>query len=59
MTTDLGTKDQKQAFKEAINEWLDNKFMLFGKYTFGSLLAAAFAGLIYLAIYSLPIHVFK
>lgn len=41
---------QKRAIKEAINEWLDEKFAEFGRWTFYGLAAAAFAGAIYLAL---------
>jgi len=41
---------QKRAIKEAINEWLNEKFAEFGRWTFYGLAAAAFAGAIYLAL---------
>lgn len=41
---------QKQAVKEALREWLDDQFASFGKWTFTGLLAAAFVGLVYLAL---------
>ena len=41
---------QKRAIKEAINEWLNEKFAEFGRWTFYGLLAAAFAGAVYLAL---------
>jgi len=40
----------KEAVKEALSEWLDKKFTQFGKWTFNSLLAAAFSGAVYLAL---------
>ncbi len=39
---------QKEAIKEAITEWMDEKFAEFGKWTFRGLIAAAFAGCVYL-----------
>lgn len=41
---------QKQAIKEAIREWLDEQFATLGRWTFHGLLAAAFAGAVYLAL---------
>lgn len=41
---------QKAAIKEAISEWLDDKFSQFGKWTFYGLMAAGFAGMVYLAL---------
>lgn len=40
----------KEAIKEGLREWLDDKFMMFGKWSAAGLLAAAFAGLVYLAL---------
>lgn len=42
---------QKRAIKEAINEWLNEKFAEFGRWTFYGLAAAAFAGAVYLALH--------
>ncbi len=39
---------QKEAVKEALQEWLDKQFATFGKWTFTGLVSAAFAGMIYL-----------
>jgi hypothetical protein len=41
---------QKQAVKEAIREWLDEIFAAFGRWSITAILAAAFAGLVYLAL---------
>lgn len=41
---------QKQAIKEAITEWLNEQFATFGRWTFYGLMAAAFAGMVYLAL---------
>lgn len=40
----------KAALKEGLREWLDEKFMLFGKWSAGGLLAAVLAGAVYLAM---------
>ena len=47
---------QKQAVKEALTEWLDDKFLAFGRWTFYGLMASAFAGLVYMALISLGWH---
>ena len=39
----------KEAVKEAIREWLDEKFMQFGKWSAAGLAAAILAGLTYAA----------
>lgn len=41
---------QKEAVKEALKEWLDEAFATFGRWTFRGLLAAAFAGAVYLGL---------
>jgi hypothetical protein len=38
---------QKQAVKEALQEWLDKQFATLGKWTAGGLLSMAFAVLVY------------
>ena len=38
----------KEAVKEALQEWLDKQFAMFGKWTLTGLLAAAFVGAVYL-----------
>lgn len=40
----------KEAIKEGLREWLEDKFAQFGKWTFSGLMAAAFVGLVYLAL---------
>lgn len=47
---DIDRDVQKEAVKEALKEWLDEAFAAFGKWTFGSLMAAAFIGAVYLAL---------
>ena len=41
---------QKKIIKEAITEWLDEKYMMVGRWTFNGILAAALAGAVYLAL---------
>lgn len=47
---DLDKETQKEAIKEAISEWLEDKFAQFGKWTLSGLMALAFAGMIYMAL---------
>lgn len=47
---DIDKDVQKDAVKEALREWLDDQFATFGRWTFYGLMAAAFAGLVYLAL---------
>lgn len=53
-TRDLGDLTQKEAkalmreaFKEAANQWLDEKFLQFGKWSIMGLAAAGLFGLVY------------
>lgn len=46
----------KKAVKEALTEWLDDKFTMLGKWTLGGLLCAAFAGLMYVWLISQGWH---
>lgn len=48
--SDIDKDVQKQALKEALKEWLDDMFATFGKWTAAGLMAAAFAGCVYLAL---------
>ncbi|BBB65923.1 hypothetical protein UNDYM_1670 [Undibacterium sp. YM2] len=41
---------EKEILKEALQEWLDKQFALFGKWTLAGLFALAFSGLVYLAL---------
>jgi hypothetical protein len=50
MPVELSRSEQKELIKEAITEWLDGKFTTFGYWVAGALLAAAFAGVVYLAL---------
>ena len=47
---------QKQAVKEALREWVDDRYKEVGKWTIRGLGAAAFAGLIYLALVGFFMH---
>ena len=46
----LDPDEQRALVKEAINEWLDVQFATLGKWTLTGILAAAFGGLVYLAL---------
>jgi hypothetical protein len=37
----------KEAVKEALKEWLDEKFLMVGKYTVNGIIAAGLVGLVY------------
>ena len=41
--------DQKEVIKEALKEWLDEKYAIFGRWTLRSLLALLLAAVTYLA----------
>jgi hypothetical protein len=41
---------QKEVIKEAIKEWLDDQFAIFGKWVLGSILVLVFTGMVYLAL---------
>lgn len=45
-------QDTKLALKEALKEWLDDKFAAFGKYSFTAMASAAFVALIYFILTS-------
>jgi hypothetical protein len=47
---DIDDDAVKRALKEGLREWLDDQFSAFGKWSLAGLLAAAFAGLVYLAL---------
>ncbi|UOF83103.1 fmrfamide related peptide family [Caudoviricetes sp.] len=42
----------KSALKDGIKEWMDEKFMRFGKWTVGALAAAIFSAMIYFMLLS-------
>lgn len=45
--TNLTKEEQKQVFKQAIREWLDEQFLAFGKWSAGAIAAMAFVALLY------------
>jgi hypothetical protein len=40
-------EDTKAALKEALKEWLDDKFTLFGKWSLGAFASSALVALVY------------
>lgn len=46
----LDKAETKEAVKEALREWLDDKYREFGKWSFHGLLAVILAGGLYLAL---------
>lgn len=46
----LDPETQKKLMKEAMKEWLDEQFAVFGRWAFSTLLAAAFIGIVYLSL---------
>ena len=40
-------EQQKEAIKEALEEWLDKQFIAFGKWSLKGIVALALAGLVY------------
>lgn len=50
--SELDREEQKTIFKEAIKEWLDEKYTLVGKWTVHGFLAACVVGLCYLVLLS-------
>ena len=44
----MNPDDQKEAIKEALSEWLDDKFSEFGKWSLKGMVALALVGLVYL-----------
>jgi hypothetical protein len=43
----LNKDETKAAFKEAMKEWMDDKFREFGKWSFFTFMAALFSALVY------------
>ena len=43
-------EDQKRIVKEALKEWLDEKFVEFGKWTLGGFAAMTLAALVYFVL---------
>lgn len=48
--SEIDKEIQKQAIKEAFKEWMDDQFIIFGKWAFKGVLAATFSALIYIAL---------
>lgn len=46
----MADEDTKEALKEALREWLDEKYAEVGRWTLHGLAAAAIGGLVWLAI---------
>lgn len=47
MQREISRDEMKQAVKEALKEWLNDKFTTFGKWSMTSLAAIALAALVY------------
>jgi len=45
---DIDKNIQKEAVKEALQEWMDKQFATLGKWTFGGMASVAFAVMVYL-----------
>ena len=54
--SDLSPEEQKQLFREALREWLDDQFSAFGKWTAAGILAAGFAGAVWLTMIGMGWH---
>lgn len=52
----LDPQQQKEAIKEAIQEWLDGALAEFGRWTLKGLAALALAGVLYLALINAGWH---
>ncbi len=52
MPVNLDRETTKEAVKDALKEWLDEKFSEFGKWSLRGLIAAAVAGITYLFLIS-------
>lgn len=48
--SDMDPNFHKEVIKEALKEWMDERFALFGKWTFCGVCSAALVGLVYLAL---------
>ena len=47
----MSEDDTKRVYKEALKEWLDEKFVEFGKWSFRAFAAAVFVALVYFILY--------
>lgn len=45
-------EEQKEILKQALKEWMDERFAAFGRWTFYGFLVAAWGALAYLILYS-------
>lgn len=56
----LERDEMKAALKQAIKEWLDEKFAEFGRWSMGAVLAAGLAALVYFILvmngWQKPVH---
>lgn len=52
----LTEEEQKRVIKEALQEWLDKQFALFGKWTLAGIISLALAGGLYLWLISSGWH---
>ncbi len=50
--SEIDRKLLKAALKEAIKEWLDEKFAQFGRWTFFGFCSVAFAGMVYFILWA-------
>lgn len=48
----MSDQETKDALKEALKEWLDEKFATFGKWSFGAIAAAGFGALAYFILWT-------
>jgi hypothetical protein len=48
----MSEQDQKEVLKEALREWLDDKFTVLGKWTARALAAAVFAAIVYFLLWA-------
>lgn len=48
----MNKEEFKSAIKEALKEWLDDKFTTFGKWSIATLMAAFLAALIYFVLWT-------
>lgn len=48
--SEIDNNERKEIIKEAITEWLDKQFALFGKLAFGSLFSIGLAAFLYFVL---------
>lgn len=46
----MSHEEDKELLKEALKEWMDEKFAVFGKWSFGTLATLGLAALVYLIL---------